>query len=568
VLRHESSSSSADDRRVIAAEFRTEPRRFERAITFARIGGAVASLIVAPLIPNLGFGYVLLLSTYLVVWGVGLHLLSERASTAADQDRISMASFVGDCVVLFLAMLTLTPDPNWTLFPVMGVLFIITAAFRLGGVGALAATVILSTEFIALALWREQSLGLTLQPPYLAFVLVMYCMTALLTSGMLREIGALRSERTVLIRDADSMRRAERDRGELLERERSARADAEVATARLEALQRITDAALARTSLEEMLPEMLQRILPVFTADAIVALVPSSTPDSYVVRAGIGVVPLTRAPLRIRGGDCERAIQSRRAVAIGDRSAAEIEAIVNTRVEASAVAPLVANGQHTGLLYIGRGEAQPFAQDELALLRLIADRVAGALERATLFDSERRARSAAEAAEGRMRLLLHAGDALVTPNIGERLGAIARIAVPDLADFCAIDLLEENGDLERVALAAVDVEMERDNWALASRERREPTSTHPIWDVLRTGEPIVWEDLDPPRLNRLAWSPQHLRMMLERGVHSWMAVPLRTDRIRGALVFVNARSERRFDQDDLATAQELARRVAAALTRA
>jgi len=354
----------------------------------------------------------------------------------------------------------------------------------------------------------------------------------------------------------------------LLERERAARTEAEVATTRIEALQRITDVALSRTPLDEMLPEMLQRIAPVFGADAIVALVPWTPSGNYLVRAGVGIVQATRTPIRLRGGDAERAIQSRRAVEVGDRSTAELEAIVSERIKASAVAPL-GLGESVGLLYVARRAAEPFAPDELALLRLVADRVAGAIERASLFDAERRARAQAEAAEGRMRLLLHAGDALVTPRIDDALGAIARVAVPDLADFCAIDLVDDGGELRRVALAAVDVEMERDNWALASRERRDPSSRHPIWDVLNTGEPIVWEDLDPERLNRLAWSPQHLRMMLERGVHSWMAVPLRKNgRVTGALVFVNAQSKRSFDNDDLLTALELASRVAAAIARA
>ncbi len=61
VLRRGSSSSSADERaggRVVA-EFRAEPRRFEQAITWARIGGGIAVLLIAPIIPILGIGYVI-----------------------------------------------------------------------------------------------------------------------------------------------------------------------------------------------------------------------------------------------------------------------------------------------------------------------------------------------------------------------------------------------------------------------------------------------------------------------------------------------------------------------------
>ncbi|TMC07821.1 MAG: hypothetical protein E6J35_00250 [Chloroflexi bacterium] len=264
MLPQESSSSSADVRGADVSDIGEAPRRFERAITWTRVVGAIAALLIAPLLPNLGLGYVLALSGFLLVWAAALHVLSGRASTAADQERISLVAFVGDCVVIFLGMLTITPDPNWVLFPLFAVLFIITAAFRLGDIGAGAATLIVSLEFFGLALWRERALGLPIQLPYVAFILVLYCLTALIVSAMIREVGVMRRERTALIReasDADDLRRADRERRELLYRERNARADAEIATARLEALQRITDAALARSALDDQLPEMLRRIM-------------------------------------------------------------------------------------------------------------------------------------------------------------------------------------------------------------------------------------------------------------------------------------------------------------------
>ncbi|HKY52303.1 MAG TPA: hypothetical protein VJP45_13685, partial [Candidatus Limnocylindria bacterium] len=252
-----SSSSSADapvaDR---ALPSREEPRRFERAITWTRVAGAVAALAIAPLLPNLGIGYILALSGFLIAWAALLHVMSDRARSAADADRISKVAFVGDCIVIFLGMLAITPEPNWMLFPLFAVLFIITAAFRLGDRGAGAAALIVSLEFVGLAIWRERVLGLPIQIPYLAFILILYALTALIVSAMIREVGMMRRERSALIRvasDADDLRRADRERRELLDRERDARAEAEVATVRLEALQRITDAALARSGLDDQL---------------------------------------------------------------------------------------------------------------------------------------------------------------------------------------------------------------------------------------------------------------------------------------------------------------------------
>jgi GAF domain-containing protein len=549
------------------------PRRFERAITWTRVAGAVAALLIGPLLPNLGFAYILALSGFLLAWAAVLHVLSGRASTPDDQDRISKVAFVGDCIAIFLGMLAITPEPNWILFPIVAVLFIITAAFRLGDVGAGAATLVVALEFVGLALWRENTLGLPIQIPYLAFVLVLYCLTALIVSAMIREIGVMRREHTALVReasDAGDLRRADRERRELLERERTARADAEIATARLEALQRITDAALARSGLDDQLPEMLRRIMPIFDAGAAIVLVPGQPAGSFTARAAVGLPQqLPRAPVRVRGGDAERAIQGRRPMPILDLSATELDALVGAPVPASVVAPLLVEGELVGLLYLAAGHGHTFTPDELGLLRLIAERVAGAIERARLLEAERSARAAAEAAEGRMRLLLQAGETLGEETAVEsRLEQIARLAVPKLADFCAIDLLEADGSLRRVALAALDVDTERANWAIASRYRRDPLGTHPVWDVLRDAKPVIWGEVDPDRLQRLARNSDHLRRLLERGICAWMGVPLLVNgRVRGSMSFTDAESGRRFTPEDVATAEELAGRVATAIAR-
>lgn len=290
---------------------------------------------------------------------------------------------------------------------------------------------------------------------------------------------------------------------------------------------------------------------------------------SFAVRAAVGIDQMLRAPVRVRGGDAERAIQSRRPMPILDLSAAELDALVGTAVQASVVAPLHAEGELVGLLYLASENGHSFTSDELGLLRLIAERVAGAIDRSTLLESERSARGAAEAAEGRMRLLLDAGEALSEETaVQRRLEQITRLAVPKLADFCAIDLLEPDGSLRRVALAALEVDVERANWAVASRYRRDPLGTHPVWDVLREARPIIWDEVDPDRLQRLARNGDHLRQLLERGICSWMGVPLRVDgQVRGAMSFTNAESRRRFAPEDLATAEELAGRVAAAIAR-
>src|SRR5687767_8657662 len=144
VLPQGSSSSSADVPVADHTPVGDAPRRFERAITWTRVAGAIAALLITPLFPNLGIGHVLALAGFLMAWAVVLHILSGRVNTAAEGETLSKVAFVGDCIVIFLGMLVITPEPNWMLFPLVAVLFIITAAFRLGDLGAGLATLIVS----------------------------------------------------------------------------------------------------------------------------------------------------------------------------------------------------------------------------------------------------------------------------------------------------------------------------------------------------------------------------------------------------------------------------------------
>src|SRR5438034_1754664 len=93
VLPRESSSSSADVRGADISDIAQAPRRFERAITSARVAGAIAALLIAPLLPTLGFGYVLALSGFLRPGAAVQHVLSGRAPTPGHPDRIHLAPF-------------------------------------------------------------------------------------------------------------------------------------------------------------------------------------------------------------------------------------------------------------------------------------------------------------------------------------------------------------------------------------------------------------------------------------------------------------------------------------------
>jgi PAS domain S-box-containing protein len=149
----------------------------------------------------------------------------------------------------------------------------------------------------------------------------------------------------------------------------------------------------------------------------------------------------------------------------------------------------------------------------------------------------------------------------------ETLGTVARLAVPEIADWCAVDLVTSDG-LERVAVQHVDparVELARE------LQQRYPPSNPDVgvYGVLRSGRPALYREISDELLEAGAQDASHLGLLRSVGLRSAMIAPMTLhDRVLGALTFVSAESGRRFDDHDLALAEDLALRAAAAVERA
>ena len=148
----------------------------------------------------------------------------------------------------------------------------------------------------------------------------------------------------------------------------------------------------------------------------------------------------------------------------------------------------------------------------------------------------------------------------------ERLADLARLIVPRLADWCAVDIVDAKGALKQVAVAHVDPE--KVHWAreLNRRYPPRPDATTGTPNVLRTGNAELYPEITDEMLVASAIDDEHLRISRELGLRSAMAVPLvARDRTFGVLTLVTAESRRRYGADDLELASELARRAALAI---
>ncbi len=144
------------------------------------------------------------------------------------------------------------------------------------------------------------------------------------------------------------------------------------------------------------------------------------------------------------------------------------------------------------------------------------------------------------------------------------LQTLTQLVVPRLADGCVIEMLQEDGSLDRVA-AAIDPSTS----AVAAELRRHYPprldAPHGIARVLRTGESELTPVIAPEVLVAAAHDAEHLRLLQALGMQSSMTVALIAHgRILGAAQFVSTTAGRHYGPDDLALAEDLTRRAALA----
>ncbi|MEX2535445.1 MAG: ATP-binding protein [Trueperaceae bacterium] len=191
-------------------------------------------------------------------------------------------------------------------------------------------------------------------------------------------------------------------------------------------------------------------------------------------------------------------------------------------------------------------------------------------ERDQLLGKEQEARREAERVGERLAFLADAGRILAEAlSYRKTLVQLAELAVPRLADWCAIDVLNPDGLLERLAVMHSDPEKVRFAHDLQRLYPPDPAATTGAYQVLKSGEPRLMEDVGEGALRAAAQDERHLEMLRGVGFSSAIIAPLISRGTPlGALILVQAESGRHYDSEDLDLAMQLAERAAIAVDNA
>jgi signal transduction histidine kinase len=220
--------------------------------------------------------------------------------------------------------------------------------------------------------------------------------------------------------------------------------------------------------------------------------------------------------------------------------------------------------QTVGILQLDTLDRQSrFTPDDLDILVAVAGQVSVAVDNARLLEMAGQERR-------RLAFLAEAGAAFASSlDLPATLAAVARLAVPELADLCLVDLRDESGAIRCVAAAHAEPTKQTLVDELRRRYPLDPEGPHPAMKVFRSNRPELANSVSDQLLEAIATDNEHLDLLRRLGFTSYIAVPLvARGRTLGVVSLIGTETDRRYGPADLELAEELARRAAMAIDNA
>jgi len=201
-------------------------------------------------------------------------------------------------------------------------------------------------------------------------------------------------------------------------------------------------------------------------------------------------------------------------------------------------------------------------EPELEFFTICADACAQAVTRI-------RAQEEAVLREERLRFLADASAELASSlDYEPTLNAVARLAVPDFADWCVIQILAD-GKLRTVAMAHPDEFTSERIRELQERYPPDPDAPRGAYQVVRTGRSELLSDIPDEMLRLAATDDEHLQVLRDLHFRSAISAPLRVrDRVLGVISWVTGETAYRYGRGDLEFLEGLAQRAAVAIDNA
>ncbi len=222
------------------------------------------------------------------------------------------------------------------------------------------------------------------------------------------------------------------------------------------------------------------------------------------------------------------------------------------------ILPLVVEGPIFGALQVE--DARDLDEQDLIFVNAAVNQLSFAIDRHVVISAQQ---TASELREREQRLLAQVSEAVGgSVELGDALAALARFAVPELADACVIDEVAEDGTLRRREVRFADDTQARRLAEPLKQLLARTAGQAPLENIVEPDKPRLFSD-------RGAHDEVHAAALRDMGVRSMMTVPLSAHgRTLGKLSLCVAESGRSYSQHDLALTEQIAYRAALALDNA
>ncbi|MGN6370447.1 MAG: ATP-binding protein [Phycisphaerae bacterium] len=234
------------------------------------------------------------------------------------------------------------------------------------------------------------------------------------------------------------------------------------------------------------------------------------------------------------------------------------------------VFPLRARTNYLGTLVLYYRTLRHFEPGEISIGEALSSLASAAIDNALSHRRQMQLRAEAEASERRHRFLADASIALASSlDYEATLTTVAKLAIPDLADWCTVDLADEDGSIRRVAVAHSDPEKVKWAWEIGKRYPPNPASDRGVPGVIKRGAAELHANITDEMLVGAAVDEEHLRILREVGLNDVIMAPLKAqDRTYGVITFIAANSMKRYTSSDLLLLEDLAARAGLAIDNA
>ncbi len=325
---------------------------------------------------------------------------------------------------------------------------------------------------------------------------------------------------------------------------------------RISRLQQLTAGLASALGVEEATQIVANQALDAFGADVAVVALGAGERMTAVARAGAANAE------GAEGAEGEAQLPE---------SAAHVGAVPEHVGEGGWVTLALRGARQTiGAVALRFAHARDLDDETRGLMQAVSFQAGGAVERAQLESARQAALDAARQAGDRLTLLAEAGELLgESLDYEATLRKVADLAVRSLADWCSVDMVDDERGLRNVAVAHVDPEKVALARELQERFPPDPQAPTGVANVIRTGRAELYRDIPEGLLEAAARSEEELRVTRDLGLVSALIVPLRArERTLGAITFIAAESGRHYEDADLRLAEDLAYRAALAIDNA